>query len=96
MGMLNATVLRDALKDEGDDPGALAAAFATATAGKVKPRYRATLDLDRGRRAEMGILARGGIARGALRRPTRLLSPFPDPAASQPTVSTVPLPMPMR
>lgn len=60
IGMLHATVLRDTLRDTGEDPVGLAEAFGVATAEKVEPWYRATLAFDQGRLDEMAILAAGG------------------------------------
>jgi 2-polyprenyl-6-methoxyphenol hydroxylase-like FAD-dependent oxidoreductase len=60
IGMLHATVLRDALRVAGEDPAGLAEAFRVATAGKIEPWYRATLAFDRGRLHEMAVLAAGG------------------------------------
>jgi flavin-dependent dehydrogenase len=62
IGMLHATVLRDALREAGDDPAKLAEAFGVLTTERVEPWFRATLAFDRGRLEEMAMLAAGGAA----------------------------------
>ncbi len=57
IGTLHAIALRDTLRTTGtDDPVALATAFQDVTTAEVEPWYRATVDLDRARHAEMVAL----------------------------------------
>jgi flavin-dependent dehydrogenase len=66
IGMLQATVLRDTLKEAGlEDPWVFACAFHQATAELVEPWYRDTLAADRHRLAEIDALIAGGEYRPA-------------------------------
>ncbi len=63
IGTLHALALRDTLRDPGiDDPVTLANAFQEVTTAEVEPWYRATVDLDRSRHAEMVALRDGDAA----------------------------------
>jgi 2-polyprenyl-6-methoxyphenol hydroxylase-like FAD-dependent oxidoreductase len=59
MAMLHALALRDLLRSTKDEPGSFARAFDEATSATVEPWYRATLDFDRHRLAEIGCAIRG-------------------------------------
>jgi 2-polyprenyl-6-methoxyphenol hydroxylase-like FAD-dependent oxidoreductase len=60
IGMLHAQVLRDLLREAGNDhPAELSAGFAAATRATVEPWYQATLSFDRHRLAEMEAFASG-------------------------------------
>ncbi|HEX5266124.1 MAG TPA: hypothetical protein VFW24_05075 [Acidimicrobiales bacterium] len=60
IGMMHAQLLRDCLRSVGTDrPAALNEAFSEATARVVEPWYRATVEFDRHRLAEMKALAAG-------------------------------------
>ncbi|MGN6796452.1 MAG: FAD-dependent oxidoreductase [Streptosporangiaceae bacterium] len=66
IGMLQATVLRDTLKEAGlEEPWVFACAFHQATAELVEPWYRDTLAADRHRLAEIDALIAGGEYRPA-------------------------------
>jgi flavin-dependent dehydrogenase len=61
IGTLHALALRDTLRDVGlDDPAALAEAFHEVTTSEIEPWFRATVNLDRGRLAEMEGLREHG------------------------------------
>jgi hypothetical protein len=59
MALLHALALRDLLRENKDEPGSFARAFDEATSATVEPWYRATLDFDRHRLAEMGCAIKG-------------------------------------
>ena len=61
IGLLHALALRDTVRSTGlDDPIALAVAFHDVTTSTLEPWYRATVQVDRGRLAEMHALAQRG------------------------------------
>jgi 2-polyprenyl-6-methoxyphenol hydroxylase-like FAD-dependent oxidoreductase len=59
LGLLHATRLRDVVRSELDAPGRLAEAFDAVTEAELTPWYRATLDVDRDRQAEIDALVDG-------------------------------------
>jgi len=61
IGILHILALRDTLREIGvHDPAGLALAFHEVTTAEVEPWYRATVDLDRGRLAEMEAIREHG------------------------------------
>ena len=59
MAVVHSKALRDALRTDGDDPAALQTAFAHATGSTVEPWYRATVQFDRHRLAEIDAVIEG-------------------------------------
>jgi hypothetical protein len=59
LGLLHATRLRDVVRAEREAPGRLAEAFDAVTEAELTPWYRATLNVDRDRQAEIDALVDG-------------------------------------
>jgi len=59
LGLLHAVRMRDVVRSELGAPGRLAEAFDTMTEAELTPWYRATLDVDRARQAEIDAIIDG-------------------------------------